>query len=381
MIAPTFLSPLRISGFWDFVYLFCEFILYLFLLYFVAEELSEAFVSGLDYFRDGWNVFDWANLLILMACGVIRFVMVMRGSTCAWPIITPVDDGSDLVQPHATWLPECFSSMAELTVMWRYLHSFNVVLIWLKITKFAPFLPNVRLFKTIMSKSWQLFVSAILFFMVNYIGFCFGFSVAFGDQFPFLQNFGSTFLFLARAFMGDASIGTIYMPGLAAILILMFAFVIVLGVFNVFLGTFVYAVSIAKDEIADEDDEEAKPIEKVAELVKNRFQRAIWDLKRYADDYLDYFPGLKERVRIAKRRRDKKDKHRERHGAKRAKGDTYIHFFTLKAAIIYVYVFDVKFVNLNSKVVVTFRAIHKQTHRPTYTGTSLRSSVGRARAF
>lgn len=328
VVAPNFLSPLRISTFWQFMYLFCEFVLYLFLLYFIAEELSEACVGGWEYFEDGWNLLDWANLIILMAAGVVRFMMVLQGGSCAWPVITPVGGDPDSVQPNATWLSDCFASLAELVITWRYLHSFNVVLIWLKITKFAPFLPNIRLFKAVLSKSWQLFVSAIIFFMVVYIGFCFGFTVAFGDQFPVFQDFGGTFLFLSRAFMGDVSMGSVYKPGMAAILILMFTFAIILGVLSVFMGTFVYAVSIAKEKLLDEDDEEARPIQKVFEFVK-RWCRDLYEtgLERAAE-YIDYFPGLKERLRREKRRTEKQDKKRNRHAEKRAKGDTYF-FFTL----------------------------------------------------
>ena len=54
--------------------LILEMVLCLFAAYYIAQELSELTISRSEYLADGWNILDWANLLLLLAVTMLRLL-------------------------------------------------------------------------------------------------------------------------------------------------------------------------------------------------------------------------------------------------------------------------------------------------------------------
>jgi len=54
-----------------------EFILILFVAYYIAQELSEFTISKSEYLQDGWNIVDWMNLLLLILVVIYRILCYM----------------------------------------------------------------------------------------------------------------------------------------------------------------------------------------------------------------------------------------------------------------------------------------------------------------
>lgn len=54
-----------------------EFVLILFVAYYIAQELSEFTISKTEYLQDGWNIIDWMNLILLIVVVVYRVICYM----------------------------------------------------------------------------------------------------------------------------------------------------------------------------------------------------------------------------------------------------------------------------------------------------------------
>merc|ERR1719248_560587 len=124
-------------------------ILCLFILYYIAEELSELTILKLNYLKDGWNILDWVNLALLIVVFVVRLQTYINADSLEL-------DSSDLLIPHH------FTDMHSLALnirFVRHMNAVNAVLIWVKAVKYVNFIPYVSTMIWTIRLSWQLFVS------------------------------------------------------------------------------------------------------------------------------------------------------------------------------------------------------------------------------
>merc|ERR1711977_66143 len=78
VIQPRQLYPLSTSGIWDMLALVGEFILTLFILFYIAEEMTESSITWHKYFLDPWNVIDWINLTLLIIYVGVRIMIYIE---------------------------------------------------------------------------------------------------------------------------------------------------------------------------------------------------------------------------------------------------------------------------------------------------------------
>jgi hypothetical protein len=278
----------------------CEALLGLFVLYYIAEEVSEFWVSSEEYLRDGWNFVDWANLLLLLCMFYVKLINYYEGTM----VMPGMEEKADYTAYNDMQI------FGERIATGRQLNAFNVVLIWLKVVKYVPFLPYQQVLKELFNGSGILFVSFACIFIIFFVGFGLAFNVGFGMENDELSSWGVSWVYLGRSLVGDVDVTNVYESDPVAGTILIFAFII--GIYmilmNMWYGLICHAFSQTRESILDQKDMQAstgepEPQELVTELVSS----ALEAVKSY--DYsniIKKFPGLYART-ITKWRRNARE--------------------------------------------------------------------------
>ncbi|KAF4675151.1 TRP-like ion channel Pkd2 [Perkinsus chesapeaki] len=215
------IDPLALKQPEELMLLIAEFMLALFVLYYIAEEISELSILKLRYLRDGWNLLDWTNLILLMVAFYLRLVAMVDASR-----LDLQQASTDMTQ-YVNLLP--VASTVHLT---QRIHAFNIILAWLKAIKFLGFLPY-----------------SLLGFAIAKFSASIGYNVAYGESMPQLAPFGDALFFLARGFIGGVFTSAITGR-------LQFRLVIVLWFFGLrcLYATIAYFVSSARSTELSSDD-------------------------------------------------------------------------------------------------------------------------------
>jgi hypothetical protein len=268
----------------------CEALLALFVLYYIAEEVSEFWVSSEEYLKDGWNFVDWSNLLLLLCQFYVKIVNYYEG--------TEVRPGMDEKDDYQTY--NDMQIFGERIATGRQLNAFNVVLIWLKVVKYVPFLPYQQVLKELFTGSGTLFVSFFCIFVIFFVGFGLAFNVGFGMENDELSSWGIAWVYLGRSLLGDVDVTNVYEADPTAGTILIFAFII--GIYmilmNMWYGLICHAFSQTRETILDQQEKQKAANEPNSdEMVAELFSGAVQMVKSY--DYariVKRFPGLYART-------------------------------------------------------------------------------------
>ncbi|KAF4755600.1 polycystic kidney disease 2-like 1 [Perkinsus olseni] len=188
------MNPLALKQPEELMLVVAEFMLALFVLYYISEEISEFSILKLRYLSDGWNLVDWANLSLLMVAFALRLKALVDATSL------DLEEASTDTTQYVDLLP--IATTVQLT---RRIHAFNIILAWLKAIKFLGFLPYVDMLVLTIRKSWQLVMSFLCLFLVL-LGFSVAYNVGYGEIVPQLAFVGDALFFLGRAFIGGAKL-------------------------------------------------------------------------------------------------------------------------------------------------------------------------------
>jgi hypothetical protein len=274
----------------------CEAVLALFVLYYIAEEVSEFWVSSEEYLRDGWNFVDWANLLLLLCQFYVKLINYYEG-TDVLPGIEEKDD-------YRTY--NDMQIFGERIATGRRLNAFNVVLIWLKVVKYVPFLPYQQVLKELFTGSGTLFLSFFCIFVIFFVGFGLAFNVGFGMENDELSSWGIAWVYLGRSLLGDVDVTNVYESDPITGTILIFAFII--GIYmvlmNMWYGLICHAFSQTRESILDQKEAQQNSAEQGSDQLVSELFSSVWTaIQSY--DYarvVKRFPGLYARTIMKWRR-------------------------------------------------------------------------------
>lgn len=275
-----------------------EMLLCLFVLYYIAEELSECTILKWNYAKDGWNVLDWCNLILLI------WVVGMR-------LTTYLDASSLQIGQNELDNPSYFTDMDAFARNIRFvreINAVNAVLIWVKAVKYVNFIPYVSTMIWTIRLSWQLFVSFAVVFLSAFIGFVIAYNVGFGDKFADMNTFPKAALFLARSFLGDADLTRVYYsaPLLGSLLIVLFVLGMYFIIMNIFYGIMVNALEEAKAKQEETANEKWQKFLQKVDTVRKLLWKGL-DLDQRIKRHL---PGLY--ARMHRRRRDRLEREKAR---------------------------------------------------------------------
>lgn len=306
VITQRFIKPFGYGTTMEWMMMIGDMILCLFILYYIAEELSELTILKLNYLKDGWNMLDWVNLSLLIVVFVVR-------------LQTYIDADSLALESSELLVPSHFTDMHSLALnirFVRHMNAVNAVLIWVKAVKYVNFIPYVTTMIWTIRLSWQLFVSFMVVFSSAFVGFVIAYGVGFGDKFEELNTFPSAALFLMRSFLGDADLTGVYYeaPLLGSLLIILFVLGIYFIMLNIFYGIMVNALEEAK---AKQDEGANEKWEKFLQKIET-FKTLVWKGLDLDQKIKKNLPGLYARMHRRRRDRMERDKLRKERQEKKA---------------------------------------------------------------
>jgi hypothetical protein len=236
----------------------------LFVIYYMAEELQEIYVSKLSYFTDGWNVLDWINMILLIVGFIIRCIVYSDASDAK-------NLGSAQIKYKDAYSSvKALASKAELV---RLLNAFNAVLLWGKCVKYFRHLPIVKVLVKTVWNAFSLFLPFMIMFLVALIGFTMSYNLGFGDKIQELTTFTRAIVYLLRAFLKDIELMPVYhiTPLFGAMLILLFYVLMILVAVNVLFAIMADAMFRAKchpEDFEDDPEHHDEPLEELLRELK-----------------------------------------------------------------------------------------------------------------
>jgi len=215
--------------------LLLEMFMVVFVLIYVAEEVTELVITKTNYLRDGWNLVDWANLSLLIMFLIYRIRMLLLFAVVLDDLPNP-ETFTDL-SPAVFYMNQC-----------KAINAFNMVLVCLKVIKYLSYIPYIVTLVVTIRNSWKFFVSYFVLLAATFVGFSLSWNVGFGSEFAVFQTLEKSILFVAQTFIGGVGLGFIYTssPQLGGVLIILFITVIYFMMLNLFFGIMVSAFSEAK---------------------------------------------------------------------------------------------------------------------------------------
>mmetsp|Transcript_23757 Transcript_23757/g.33472 ORF Transcript_23757/g.33472 Transcript_23757/m.33472 type:complete len:1014 (-) Transcript_23757:40-3081(-) len=199
-----------------------------FLFFFIALEFKEMKHDGIKtYCKDGWNLFDWIMLILLLVTIIIRLLVIFSLDTL------PVNDGQTYVE---------ISDLVTLIKGEDYLCSVSLFLLLLKFFKMlGNRFPRVNLFGRLIqaaSLDLILLVSLLVLFVFT---FAFAGYVAFSSSNFEFRSIADATLTCVRGVFGDLDFDAMYVGfggqrGFATLFFFLFQSVVLLVMINVFIA-------------------------------------------------------------------------------------------------------------------------------------------------
>lgn len=299
------LKPLGDKGIMAWILLIMEAVLVIFVVRYLCEEASE-FIGcdngrsrnplrrmriKFDYFADGWNLIDWSNLVLMVVVMAFRFAN--------WGISQDkvVVLGYDLDPTAYTDLHDVVENVRLI----RQLTAFNAVLTWFKAVKYINILPYIGTFMETMALSWQYLIGFGAIFVTSFMGFCLSYSTAFGESISDFRTIPRAFVFLMRAFVGNADMRLVYdaNPVIGSMLTLFFVISMVFININLF---YAILISFMSDARQSQEMEQAKKLSKFMDKI-NGFSETVARVMQLEDRFRGCFPGLWSRMKTWEKNR------------------------------------------------------------------------------
>lgn len=243
-----------------------------FLIFYLIEEAIEFWKDKKGYFLDGWNVLDWTNMLIILASFALR-ALVFGDAAAANIAAGQIADRNSFVS---------LRGIGEMNATVRLLNSLNLMLLWLKCTKYLRKVPVVKDFLKAIWGSLELFVPFVFLFCFVFVGFNMAYNLGFGDQVEELSTFYGTLMFLMRSYLRDVKIKEAYEvdPVLCSFLVVIhYVGIVLIGtvVINAIVSDSIFEHKLKSkgDEKDDDDCKEDEPVEEFLRVSKEIGVRAI----------------------------------------------------------------------------------------------------------
>merc|ERR1719424_75179 len=290
------LKPLGDKGLMAWILLVMEAVIVIFVVRYLCEEMSEflAYDHGKfrikwEYFGDMWNIIDWSNLTLMIVVMAYRFIN--WGIAGKIGVVSGSADYSNLQCDNCANLHDVVENVRLI----RQLTAFNCVLTWFKAVKYINILPYISTFMETMALSWKYMVGWVAIFITSFMGFCLSYSTAFGESISDFRTVPRAFVFLMRAFIGNADMRLVYNanPVIGSMLTLFFIVSMIFVNMNLFYAIVISTLSEARQS---QEMEQAKENDKFVEKCVG-FVESVSRVFQLAERFRGMFPGLYTRMR------------------------------------------------------------------------------------
>jgi len=296
ILKPRYLSAFGNNSGAEWMMTIFECLIALFCLYYIADEISEFWVNMGEYVQDGWNMIDWATLVLLL----VAFVMRIQNYTSAGALVPGLNEKDD---------PMAYTDLqkfAERIYDTRKINSFNSVLIWVKIVKYVPMMPYARVMKELFASSGSMFLCFVALFVIFFIGFGLAFCVGFGMDVQELSSWPVSWVYLGRSLLGDVDVTEIYRyaPYAGSLMLMLFVVGMYMVLLNLWYALILFSFSQTREVILEK--KESKDEKPLLEVFIGELKNAILanlDIERMVRKYT---PGLHARTMEKWRRAEAK---------------------------------------------------------------------------
>eukprot|EP00873_Tetraselmis_striata_P002177 jgi/Tetstr1/422441/TSEL_013279.t1 len=240
----SFTSTFRIHRYvshWDRVVMGLEVVFCIFIFFFTVQELREIVKLKAAYFKDPWNLMDWANLIILYVVIGLRVgsLLMAEGFSFSSSSIRYVD-----------LVPMGAFATQELNVS-----ALNFFLLYFKVFKYLRDVPRMdAILVTISGALVDLFLFIIMAAIVL-IGFSAAFYVCFGMDVAEYRSMGNSFGSLIQALLGVFNYGALRDANsiMAPILFYLYFAVVFFILLSMFIAILDDSYGQAKENQTEED--------------------------------------------------------------------------------------------------------------------------------
>ncbi|CAD7970186.1 unnamed protein product [Amoebophrya sp. A25] len=289
-----------------------------FVLYYIAEELSEISIERWAYLEDGWNILDWINMGLLLTAYTIRMTAYMEIGSVGQLGAAETVGGPGRFEAYTN-----LQGIANKVDTSRLINAINAVLLWGKCVKYIGFFPYIHFLFNIIQDSMAYFVYFILLFAIIQIGFVISFVVSFGDVLAELNSVAAGWLYTIRSVCADIDVLPIFEKDaiVGAVFILLYYIVVILVCINVFFSimaaTLMEATYDAR-KAESQKNEKSEAIVVVIQMTREYFGNLCQCQKRIRQ----LSPALAARIYGAKKKavEDGDVKKNDRQGALKDRG-------------------------------------------------------------
>lgn len=315
------LAPLGDKGLMAWMLLVMEAVLVIFVVRYLCEEASEFLACDnghskipclrlrvkFEYFTDGWNIIDWSNLILM--------IVVMGYRMANWGI-----SGNAVLAIGVGLNSADYTNLHDVVLnvrLIRQLTAFNCVLTWFKAVKYINILPYIGTFMETMALSWKMLFGWTAVFVTSFMGFCLSYSTAFGESIADFRTVFRAFVFLLRAFIGNADMRLVYdaNPVIGSMLIVGFVLSMIFVNLNLFYAIIISNISEARQS---QEMQQAKDLGKFSDKIMG-FVETVRRVLQLEARFRGCFPGLWSRMKTWDKQQEALERKRDERMAMRAK--------------------------------------------------------------
>ena len=218
-----------------------QLVFYAFVVFFTVQEIREISKERLAYFKNVWNILDWANLIILY---------VVLGLQLGTLLMTTSFSFSSSTIKYVDFISVANFSTQELNVS-----ALNFFLLYFKIFKYLREVPRMDAILVTISGAATDLCLFMLMSSIVLIGFSAAFYVSFGMTVSGYRSIGSSFGTLIQALLGSFDYNALEYanPVMAPILFYLYFLVAFFVLLSMFIAILDDSYGLAKETQADGD--------------------------------------------------------------------------------------------------------------------------------
>ncbi|XP_052236513.1 polycystic kidney disease 2-like 1 protein isoform X2 [Dreissena polymorpha] len=230
---------------YDYFIMACEFILCLFILYYMVEEAIEIKKHKCSYFKSVWNILDILVIVIMLLCVGFNVYRSIKVGDLLKDLLGKPDQHADFV----------FLSFGQ--VQFDNAIAVAVFLAWIKIFKYISFNKTMTQLSSTLGKCAKDLAGFAVMFFIIFLAFTQLGYLLFGTQVKDFSNFKQSFFTLFRIILGDFNFDQLEAANrvLGPIFFILFVFFVFFVLINMFLAIINDTYSEVKGDMANQKNE------------------------------------------------------------------------------------------------------------------------------
>ncbi|KAL4239712.1 TRP-like ion channel Pkd2 [Mactra antiquata] len=229
----------------DYFIMACEFILCVFILYYMVEEAIEIKKHRFSYFKSIWNILDIIVIAIAIVCIAFNVYRTIKVDELLEELVDQPDKYADF--EFLSYGQTQFDNAIAIAVFFA----------WVKIFKYISFNKTMTQLSSTLGKCAKDLAGFAVMFFIIFLAFTQLGYLLFGTQVKDFSNFQSSFFTLFRIILGDFDFDQLEAANrvLGPIFFMLFVFFVFFVLINMFLAIINDTYSEVKGDMANQKNE------------------------------------------------------------------------------------------------------------------------------